>query len=144
MSCACAPLRSGQNMAAKAGSGIAKPKRRAWGKQRCKRDLVSIDHMDIAVLTKVAEHGNSETYAITDLQNPESMATNTLLYHLSRMKIIRPGSGCSRNDLLCQFSVHICPKPQRNTFWRRKRRHESFVEEWTESDMDWDMPAKKR
>ena len=130
---------SQENMAGiKDGSGIAKPKRRAWGKQRCKRDLVSIDHMDIAALTKVVEHNNKQCYAVDDLRNPESMATETLVNHLSRMKIPYASSRRGREGLLCLFRVHIQPKTQRVRFWRNKRRHEEDMEvgdTWTDCDI---------
>ena len=131
------------NMAAiKDGSGITKRKRRAWGKQRCKPDLVSIDHMDIELLTKVVE---KQSYADGDLQNPEGMATETLVAHLSRMNIAYPNSTRSREGLLYLFRVHIQPKTQRNRFWRRKRRREEVEvgDTWT-TGMDCDNRTRKR
>jgi hypothetical protein len=126
----------------KDGSGITKPKRRAWGKQRCKPDLVSIDHMDIELLTKVVE---KQCYAVGDLQNPEGMATETLVAHLSRMKIAYPNPTRSREGLLYLFRVHIQPKTQRNRLWRRKRRREEVEvgDTWT-TGMDCDNMTRKR
>jgi hypothetical protein len=98
--------------------------------------------MDIELLTKVVE---KQSYADGDLQNPEGMATETLVAHLSRMNIAYPNSTRSREGLLYLFRVHIQPKTQRNRFWRRKRRREEVEvgDTWT-TGMDCDNRTRKR
>ena len=129
-------------MADKGGSGISK--KRAWGRKRCKPQLVSIDDLDIEVLTKVGEVDKKLPYSATDLQNPESMTNNTLIYHLSRMKVDYHSSRHSREGLLHLFRIHIYPKPQRNKNWRRRGREKTVMEvSDNRTCMDWDNTRKR-
>ena len=108
---------------------VTKPtsKKRAWGKQRCKAKLVSIDHMDTSILTRVDK--KRSFYCTEDLQSPDTMSNETLMYHLSRMKV-KYSEGKSRRELIHLYQNHIHPKPQRTKFWRRKPRA-NMERSWT-------------
>lgn len=140
---ACA-LRSARNaMAAKERSGAAK--RRSWGKPRPKEKVLCIDHMDVAELTRI-EKISSDNSRSKDLLHPELMSNETIVSHLSEMKIVIPEREPSRERLFYLFRKHVSPKPQRNGFWRRKKpmvvdhNHDT----WISSSQGWDLPLLRK
>lgn len=94
------------------------PKRRSWrsGKQKHKKRYISIDNMDIVKVT------NPESIIIKSkgLQHPERMSCETLIYHLTRMKVVYPNEKHTRERLLYLFRTYVLPQPQRHKIWRRK------------------------
>ena len=132
-------------------SAKPKPKKRAWGKQRCRDKPVSIDQMDIETLTDVeALRTRPSSSCAVDLGHPELMTNETLMSHLTRMKV--PNSkGKSRKELLCLYLQHVCPKPQRTRFWREKTDADRFWREKSDAnagylarcDTGLDFPRKR-
>lgn len=136
-------------MAAKERSGPAK--RRSWGKCRQKEKVLCIDHMDVAELTKT----NKSTYNRSrseDLQHPELMSNQTIVDHLSEMKIVITDRELSRERLFYLFRKHVSPKPQRSSFWRRRRGVKNEVpmvvdynhETWISSSKSWDSTQLRK
>ena len=130
------------------------PKRRSWRKQGPRDKHISIDHMDLSVLTRIDEN-ESTCPSITDevdLQHPELMSNLTLIAHLSRMKVAIPDGQSGRNKLLNLFQKYVRPKPQRRVFWRRRRRRptgepmevENTYSTGTDHSSSWDSPVSRK
>lgn len=115
---------------------MEKSKRRSWGK-RCKSKMISIDDVDVSMLTseRNLDDKNQLAYIPDDLVNPDLLPNETLNYHLTRMKFLQTDLKLSRQELLFLFRIHVCPKPQRNCRWRREKRRESLARDtcWVET-----------
>lgn len=138
-------------MASKERSGPTMPtKRRSWGKSRQKEKVLCIDHMDVVELTRTNK-STSDRSRGEDLQHPELMSNQTIVDHLSEMKIVIPDREPSRERLFYLFRKHVSPKPQRSSFWRKKRGAVELPmvvvsnhETWISSCKSWDLPLMRK
>ena len=133
-------------------------KRRSWGKPRHKEKLVSIDHMDVAELTRQEENTPHSSNPGAGLQHPELMSNQTLIGQLSAMKVAIPvysDGQPSRERLLYLFRKHVSPQPQRSGVWRRRRRGgnrdvvamdvDPNLNIWSASPSeDWELPLQRK